>query len=166
MLEPSPGARRPSKTIADPPQRGDAHGTAAGSGSSGSSERADFLSLPAPANASRGPSRTLLERGNERVPRRTPMDYNKPTDVVANMIEAGRTKLGLSPRHLLLRGILAGAILATATTLAFGAALSTTQPLVGAIIFPVGLVMIVMLGLELVTGSFALLPLAHLEHGV
>jgi formate/nitrite transporter len=94
------------------------------------------------------------------------MDYNKPTDVVASMIEAGRTKLGLSTRDLLVRGILAGAILATATTLAFGAAVSTGQSLVGAIIFPVGLVMIVMLGLELVTGSFALLPLAHLEHGI
>jgi formate/nitrite transporter len=94
------------------------------------------------------------------------MDYAKPTEVVANMIEAGHTKLGLSPRDLLVRGILAGAILATATTLAFGAAVSTGQPLVGAIVFPVGLVMIVMLGLELVTGSFALLPLAHLEHGI
>jgi formate transporter len=94
------------------------------------------------------------------------MDYNKPTDVVANMIEAGRSKLGLSPRDLVVRGILAGAILATATTLAFGAAVSTGQSLVGAIVFPVGLVMIVMLGLELVTGSFALLPLAHLEHGI
>jgi formate/nitrite transporter len=94
------------------------------------------------------------------------MDYAKPTDVVANMIEAGRMKLNLPTRDLLLRGILAGAILATATTLAFGAALSTGQSLVGAIIFPVGLVMIVMLGLELVTGSFALLPLAHLEHGI
>jgi formate transporter len=94
------------------------------------------------------------------------MDYNKPTDVVASMIEAGRTKLGLSPRDLIIRGILAGAILATATTLAFGAAVSTGQPLVGAVIFPVGLVMIVMLGLELVTGSFALLPLARMEHGI
>ena len=93
------------------------------------------------------------------------MDYNKPTEVVANMIEAGRTKLGLAPRDLLVRGILAGAILGTATTLAFGAAVSTGQSLIGAIIFPVGLVMIVMLGLELVTGSFALLPLSHLEHG-
>jgi formate transporter len=35
--------------------------------------------------------------------------------------------------------------------------------LVGAIIFPVGLVMIVLLGLELITGSFALLPLPWLD---
>jgi len=94
------------------------------------------------------------------------MDYNKPTDVVANMIEGGCAKLRLQPRDLIIRSMLSGALLGTATSLAFGAALSTGQPLVGAIIFPVGLVMIVMLGLELVTGSFALLPLAHLAHRI
>jgi formate/nitrite transporter len=60
---------------------------------------------------------------------------------------------------------LSGAILGVATSLAFGAAVSTGQPLVGAIIFPVGLVMIVLLGLELVTGSFGLLPVAWLDRG-
>jgi formate/nitrite transporter FocA (FNT family) len=34
---------------------------------------------------------------------------------------------------------------------------------IGALIFPVGLVMIVLLGLELITGSFALLPLPWLR---
>jgi len=38
-----------------------------------------------------------------------------------------------------------------------------TLPLVGALIFPVGLISIVLLGLELVTGSFALVPLPWLE---
>ena len=33
--------------------------------------------------------------------------------------------------------------------------MQTDQPLVGALIFPVGLIAIVLLGLELVTGSFA-----------
>jgi formate/nitrite transporter len=107
-----------------------------------------------------------LERRSKRVPRRTPMDYNKPADLVANMIEAGRMKLGLPVRDLLIRGIIAGAILATATSLAFTGALSTGQPLVGALIFPVGVILIALLGLELLTGSFALLPLAHLEHGI
>jgi formate transporter len=91
------------------------------------------------------------------------MDYAKPADVVAAMIAASKTKLNLEPRDLLIRGALSGALLGTATSFAFGAALSTGQPLVGALIFPVGLVMIVLLGLELVTGSFALLPLARLE---
>src|SRR5262249_2908575 len=89
-----------------------------------------------------------------------PMDYAKPAEVAASMLESANNKLRLPPRDLLIRGILSGAILGVATSLAFNAALSTGQPLVGAIVFPVGLVMIVLLGLELVTGSFGLLPLA------
>ena len=91
------------------------------------------------------------------------MDYAKPADVVASMIATSKLKLNLEPRDLLIRGALAGALLGTATSFAFGGAITTGQPLVGALIFPVGLVMIVLLGLELVTGSFALLPLARLE---
>lgn len=91
------------------------------------------------------------------------MDYAKPADVVSTMIESGRNKLRLEPRDLLIRGALSGALLGTATSFAFTGAVSTGQPLIGAIIFPVGLVIIVILGLELVTGSFALLPLARLE---
>jgi formate transporter len=91
------------------------------------------------------------------------MDYAKPADIVASMIDASVKKLALAPRDLLIRGAISGALLGAATSLAFGAAVTTGQPLVGAIIFPVGFVMIVLLGLELVTGSFALLPLAPLE---
>jgi formate/nitrite transporter FocA (FNT family) len=91
------------------------------------------------------------------------MDYTKPADVVTAMIDASVKKLALAPRDLLIRGALSGALLGAATSLAFGAAATTGQPLVGALIFPVGFVMIVLLGLELVTGSFALVPLATLE---
>jgi len=91
------------------------------------------------------------------------MDYVKPADVAAAMVESGRRKLALPPADLLIRGILSGAILGVATSLAFTGALSTGQPLVGAIIFPVGLVIIVLLGLELITGSFALVPLPWLD---
>ena len=91
------------------------------------------------------------------------MDYAKPTDVIASMIDAGQKKLALGPRDLMIRGALSGALLGAATTLAFMGAVTTGQPLVGALIFPVSLVMIVLLGLELVTGSFALVPLPRLE---
>ena len=91
------------------------------------------------------------------------MDYAKPADVVASMIDASQKKLALTPKDLLIRGALSGALLGAATSLAFGAAVTTGQPLVGALIFPVGFVMIVLLGLELVTGSFAIVPLAPLE---
>ncbi len=91
------------------------------------------------------------------------MDYVKPVDVAKSMVETGGRKLALSTRDLLIRGILSGAILGVATSLAFNGAFTTGQPLVGAIIFPFGLIMIVLLGLELVTGSFALVPLPFLR---
>jgi formate/nitrite transporter len=94
------------------------------------------------------------------------MDYAKPSDVVGTMIESARSKLALAPRDLMIRGMLSGALLGAATSLALTGAVTTGQPIVGALIFPVSLVMIVLLGLELVTGSFGLLPLARLEDGV
>jgi formate transporter len=91
------------------------------------------------------------------------MDYAKPADVVVAMIDASLKKLAIAPRDLLIRGALSGALLGAATVLAFGTAMTSGQPFVGALVFPVSLVMIVLLGLELVTGSFGLLPLARLE---
>ena len=88
------------------------------------------------------------------------MSYIKPEIVVDNMIGAGTNKGNLPIKDLLIRGILSGALLGIATTLAFTAALQTGVPLACALIFPVGFVMIVLLGLELVTGNFALLPVA------
>src|SRR5712692_5867829 len=90
------------------------------------------------------------------------MDYVKPADVAMAMVETGRRKLALPTTDLVIRGMLSGAILGVATSLAFTGAVSTGQPLVGALIFPVGLITIVLLGLELVTGSFALVPLPWL----
>jgi formate transporter len=91
------------------------------------------------------------------------MDYVKPVDVAAAMVNTGRNKLALSPIDLLIRGGLAGGILAAATSLAITGAVQTGQLLVGALIFPVGLILIVLLGLDLVTGSFGLLPLPWIE---
>jgi formate transporter len=94
------------------------------------------------------------------------MDYIKPTEVVTNMIKAGEAKAALGTKDLLIRGILSGALLGFATSLAITGALQTSLPLVGALIFPVGFVIIVLLGLELVTGSFALVPLALKERKI
>lgn len=83
-----------------------------------------------------------------------------PPDIVAGLARAGDGKLRLGPFDLLLRGFLSGALLGFATSLALGAAVRTGQLLVGALVFPAGFAMIVLLGLELVTGSFAVVPLA------
>jgi formate/nitrite transporter len=91
------------------------------------------------------------------------MDYIKPIDLVKNMVAAGETKASLSVRDLVIRGFLSGAMLGFATTLALTATAQTNTPLVGALVFPVGFVMIVLLGLELVTGSFAVTTLAGVD---
>lgn len=91
------------------------------------------------------------------------MSYVKPEQVIDSMIQAGTAKGLLAVRQLLLRGFLGGAILGFATTLAFQATAQTKVAMFGALLFPVGFVMIIILGLELVTGNFALLPLALLE---
>lgn len=91
------------------------------------------------------------------------MPYVKPDAVVDNMVQAGITKAKLPIQDLLVRGFLSGALLGFATTLALTATIQTRIGIVGALIFPVGFVMIVLLGMELVTGNFALVPLALRE---
>lgn len=89
-------------------------------------------------------------------------DYVKPTQVVGNMIDAGVVKASLSPVDLLVRGALAGAYLAFVTSMAFLVSAQTGQPIVGALLFPAGFALIVILGLELLTGNFAILPTAFM----
>jgi formate/nitrite transporter len=91
------------------------------------------------------------------------MDYQKPTEVVSAMVDAGAHKATLPVRDMLIRGALSGAILGIATSLAITTTVQTSMPILGALVFPVGFVMIILLGLELVTGSFALLPLAQMR---
>jgi formate/nitrite transporter FocA (FNT family) len=59
------------------------------------------------------------------------MDYVRPADVAKAMVETGSRKLTLSISDLLVRGMLSGAILGVATSLAFNASFPTGQPLVG-----------------------------------
>ena len=86
-----------------------------------------------------------------------------PAEVARKMVIAGSGKAQLRPSEVLVRGILSGALLGVSTSLALTATLQTQKPIVGALIFPVGFVMIVVLGLELVTGNFALVPLARIQ---
>lgn len=91
------------------------------------------------------------------------MDYKKPTDVISAMITSGIAKVNLSPGHLLIRSILSGGLLGIGTSLAFTAIAQTGLGIVGAILFPSCFVIVILLGLELVTGSFGVLPVAYFD---
>ena len=76
------------------------------------------------------------------------------------MAEAGVVKARLCASDLLIRGGLAGAYLGFVTSMAFVIAAQTGQFVIGALLFPAGFALIVILGLELLTGNFAVMPVA------
>ena len=88
------------------------------------------------------------------------MDHVQPGDLLQDALSAAEKKANLSVLNLLIRSFLAGAILSYATSLVFVVTAQGVAPIVGAILFPAGFVMLVLLGLELATGNFALLPAA------
>jgi formate/nitrite transporter len=94
------------------------------------------------------------------------MDYVKPSEVAGTFFANAVAKAKLSISQLLLRGFLSGALLGFATAVTFTSTAQGLPPVVGAILFPVGFAMIVVLGLELVTGNFALMPAATLSGDV
>ena len=94
------------------------------------------------------------------------MDYVLPGEVVSDALNAAVKKASLSPSDMLIRGALAGAFLGYATSLVFVALSQGLPGLVGAIIFPVGFVILVLLGFELATGNFALLPAALMDRRI
>lgn len=88
------------------------------------------------------------------------MDWIRPSEVSEAFLDGGVSKAHLPISQLLVRGFLSGALLAFATTVAFTATAQGLPPVIGAVLFPAGFAIIVVLGLELVTGSFAMVPAA------
>lgn len=90
------------------------------------------------------------------------MDTQKPEKIVSDLVQAGAYKSNLPVRDILIRSFLSGSLLGFATVLAFTATVQTGMGIIGALVFPVSFVMIILLGLELVTGNFAAVPIAVL----
>jgi formate/nitrite transporter len=90
------------------------------------------------------------------------MDSVSPQETINEARQIAIRKASLPLGQMLLRGVLAGGILAYATSLAMVINAQGLPPIVGAICFPVGFVILVLLGCELATGNFALLPIGYL----
>jgi len=88
------------------------------------------------------------------------MDYVLPNELVVVIIASGGQKSTVSVKNLLLRGFYSGAILGLAVILALTVAKQSGLPFLGSVLFPFGFASIVLFGMELVTGNFALLPMA------
>jgi len=88
------------------------------------------------------------------------MAYIAPAEFVTKMVDAGESKIFMSTRDTVIRAYMAGAILALAAAFAVTVTVNTGNPLIGALLFPVGFCMLYLLGFDLLTGVFTLAPLA------
>lgn len=91
------------------------------------------------------------------------MSYVSPPELVGKMIDAGEAKVFMSTRDTVIRAYMAGAILALAAAFAVTVSVQTGEPLVGALLFPVGFCLLYLLGFDLLTGVFTLVPLALID---
>jgi formate transporter len=91
------------------------------------------------------------------------MAYLAPSEFVTKMVDAGESKIFMSARDTVIRAYMAGAILALAAVFAVTINVQTGNPLVGAMLFPVGFCMLYLLGYDLLTGVFVLTPLALID---
>jgi formate/nitrite transporter len=91
------------------------------------------------------------------------VSYVEPPQFVTKMIDAGETKVFMSTRDTVIRAYMAGAILALAAAFAVTITVQTGNALVGAVLFPVGFCLLYLMGFDLLTGVFTLVPLALLD---
>lgn len=91
------------------------------------------------------------------------MSYVPPKELAARILDAGESKVFMSTRDTLIRAFMAGALLGLAAAFAVSVTVRTGEPLLGALLFPVGFCMLYLLGFDLLTGVFTLVPLALLD---
>lgn len=94
------------------------------------------------------------------------MDYHPPLKLMEEVEAASKKKAGLDVGTMLVKGFMSGALLAYGTALAFKVSAGLPEnvgALVSGAVFPVGFAMIILLGMELATGNFAVLPVGVLR---
>lgn len=91
------------------------------------------------------------------------MAYIEPSEFATKMVDQGESKIFMSSKDTFVRAFMAGAILALAAFFAITVIVKTGIPLVGALLFPVGFIMLYLMKFDLLTGVFTLVPLALID---
>lgn len=91
------------------------------------------------------------------------MSYLEPSEFVTKMVDAGESKMYMSTKDTVIRAFMAGAVLGLAAIFAITVAVKTGSPLIGALLFPVGFIMLYLMKFDLLTGVFTLVPLAWID---
>ncbi|NLE81900.1 MAG: formate/nitrite transporter family protein [Rhodococcus sp.] len=91
------------------------------------------------------------------------MSYVPPAELARAMVDAGQSKVLMSTRDTLIRAYMAGAILTLGAAFAITVTVQTGSALLGALMFPVGFCLLYLLGFDLLTGVFTMVPIAYLD---
>lgn len=91
------------------------------------------------------------------------MAYLEPSEFATKMVDSGEQKIFMSTKDTFIRAFMAGAILALAAFFAITVITKTGNPLLGAVLFPVGFIMLYLMKFDLLTGVFTLVPLAVID---
>ena len=91
------------------------------------------------------------------------MSYLMPSEFATKMVDSGAEKIFMSTKDTLIRAFMAGAILALAAVFAITVAMKSGSPILGAVLFPVGFIMLYLMKFDLLTGVFTLVPLAIID---
>jgi len=91
------------------------------------------------------------------------MAYLEPSEFATKMVDAGEQKIFMSTKDTFIRAFMAGAILALAAFFAITVITKTGSVLLGAVLFPVGFIMLYLMKFDLLTGVFTLVPLAVID---
>jgi formate/nitrite transporter len=94
------------------------------------------------------------------------VDVIEPAVIVQTMISTGAAKADLGAGDIFVRGMLGGALLAFGTSISFLAIAQGVPSVLAGLLFPTGFIIINLLKLDLITGYFALVPLAFLHRRV
>lgn len=93
-------------------------------------------------------------------------NFLSPSEIAQAAVESGAAKTKLSVGQLLVLGILAGAFIALGglfdirVTAGMPDSAGTLKALVGGAVFPIGLMLVIIAGAELLTGNMATIPIA------
>ena len=91
------------------------------------------------------------------------MAYVEPSEFATKLVDSGEQKVYMSTKDTIIRAYMAGAILALSAVFAITVATQTGSPLLGALLFPVGFIMLYLMKFDLLTGVFTLVPLAWID---
>ncbi|NLV80955.1 MAG: formate/nitrite transporter family protein [Rhodococcus sp.] len=91
------------------------------------------------------------------------MSYVPPPELARAMVDTGQSKVLTSTRDTLIRAFMGGAILALGAAFAITVTVQTGSALLGALLFPAGFVVLYLLGFDLLTGVFTMVPMAYLD---